>query len=88
MTALTLQKIKTDRYSSLSKYLSFALLLISLMALFPPLYLSLSNSTAIYVGLPVQIIYWVSIPVLAGICLWGFYLIESHYGIINSDEDK
>lgn len=77
MTTLVFQKGKPSRCSFSTKFFCIAFLLVSLMALFPPFYLYISSSRVIFAGLPIQVIYWLSIPVLSGICLWGFYMSES-----------
>lgn len=59
-----------------------------LMALFPPLYLSISGSTAIVFGIPLPIFYWIAIATLTGLGLWVLYIVESVTGEIPEDEDR
>lgn len=62
----------------------FALLM---MALFPPLYLSVSSSTVIVLGIPLPIFYWISIATLTGLGLWVLYIVESMNGEIPDEGD-
>ncbi|QLG93932.1 hypothetical protein HZF02_19155 [Pseudomonas yamanorum] len=50
--------------------------LLLMLALFPPLYLSVSGSTVLVLGIPLPIFYWIAIAVLAGLGLWALYLAE------------
>jgi amino acid transporter len=53
-----------------------------MMALFPPFYLSVSGSTVIILGIPLPIFYWILIAVLMGVGLTGLYVAESAAGEI------
>ncbi len=53
-----------------------------LMALFPPFYLSISGSTVIVLGIPLPIFYWIAIATLTGLGLWVLYIVESATGEI------
>ncbi|MBD1551495.1 hypothetical protein [Pseudomonas typographi] len=57
----------------------FALLM---MAIFPPFYLSVSGSTALVLGIPLPMFYWILIAVLLGLGVWALYLVESTRGEI------
>jgi hypothetical protein len=72
-----------------SKSLVFGLYFFALlmMALFPPLYLPVSGSQAIVLGIPLPIFYWISIAVLMGLGLWVLYLVESATGEIPDEGD-
>lgn len=56
------------------------------MALFPPLYLSVSGSRSLVLGIPLPIFYWLMIAALLGIGLWLVYLAECALGEIPHDE--
>ncbi|KPW74175.1 hypothetical protein ALO78_100133 [Pseudomonas amygdali pv. ciccaronei] len=62
----------------------FALLM---MALFPPFYLKVSGSTALVIGVPLPIFYWILIAVLMGLGLWMLYVVESLLGEIPQEGD-
>jgi len=53
-----------------------------LMALFPPFYLSISGSAAIVLGIPLPIFYWIAIATFTGLGLWVLYIVESATGEI------
>lgn len=61
--------------------------LLLMMALFPPLYLSISSSPVIVFGIPLPIFYWISIAVLMGLGLWVLYIVESMTGEIPEEGD-
>lgn len=63
-------------------------LLLLMMALFPPFYLSVSSSTVIVLGIPLPIFYWISIAVLMGLGLWVLYVFESATGEIPDEGDS
>ena len=62
-------------------------LLLLMMALFPPFYLSVSSSTLIVLGIPLPIFYWISIAVLMGLGLWVLYVVECMTGEIPDEGD-
>jgi hypothetical protein len=64
--------------------LYFALLL--LLAIFPPFYLSISNSSIIVFGIPLPIFYWLAIAILLAIGLSVMYCIETILGEIPEEE--
>ncbi len=63
-------------------------LMLLMMALFPPFYLSISSSAVIVLGIPLPIFYWILIAVLTGLGLWGLYIIESMTGEIPDEGDS
>ncbi|WAH62118.1 hypothetical protein LZ023_35910 (plasmid) [Pseudomonas silvicola] len=67
----------------------FALYLLALLllALCPPLYLSVSGSSALLLGIPLPIVYWLAIAVFLGVGLWVMYLAECAFGEIPDDEE-
>ncbi|MCJ2373186.1 hypothetical protein [Pseudomonas sp. RGM 3321] len=71
------------------KKLVFALYFFALlmMALFPPFYLKVSGSTALVLGVPLPIFYWILIAVLMGLGLWMLYVVESLLGEIPQEGD-
>lgn len=54
--------------------------LLLLMALFPPLYLSVSGSTLLVLGIPLPIFYWMVNVVLVLLGVWVLYLVEGKVG--------
>ncbi|NWD90337.1 hypothetical protein [Pseudomonas sp. K5002] len=61
--------------------------LLLMLALFPPFYLSVSGSTALALGIPLPIFYWIAIAVLAGLGLWALYVAELKAGEIPEEGD-
>ncbi len=53
----------------------------------PPLYLSVSGSSALLLGIPLPIVYWLAIAVFLGVGLWVMYLAECAFGEIPDDEE-
>lgn len=52
-----------------------------LMALFPPLYLAASGSTApVFFGIPWAIFYWIVNAALVGVALTALYVVENIRG--------
>ncbi|MDQ1135320.1 hypothetical protein QE410_000119 [Microbacterium sp. SORGH_AS 1204] len=51
-----------------------------LMALFPPLYLAASGSTAAFLGIPWAIFYWIVNAALVGLALTALYVVEQIRG--------
>lgn len=60
--------------------------LLLMLALFPPFYLSVSGSTALLVGIPLPIFYWIAIAVLAALGVWALYVAELKAGEIPDEE--
>lgn len=79
------QKLRT-RISIKNKLFFLYLFVLLLMALCPPLYLTVSGSSALFLGIPAPIVYWLSIAVLLGVGLWIVYLVECAFGEIPEDE--
>ncbi|EPO5519728.1 hypothetical protein Q6316_27080 [Klebsiella pneumoniae] len=75
------------RISIKNKLFALYLLALLMLALCPPLYLSVSGSTVLIMGLPLPILYWLAIAVFLGIGLWVMYLAECAFGEIPQDED-
>lgn len=61
-------------------------LLLLMLALFPPFYLSVSGSTALVLGIPLPIFYWIAIAVLAALGVWALYVAELKAGEIPEEE--
>ncbi len=59
-----------------------------MMALFPPFYLSVSSSAVIVLGMPLPIFYWIAIATLTGLGLWVLYLVESASGEIPEEGSR
>jgi hypothetical protein len=53
-----------------------------MMAIFPPFYLSVSGSTALVLGIPLPMFYWIIIAVMLGLGVSALYLFESANGEI------
>lgn len=75
------------RISIKNKIFAIYLLALLLLALCPQLYLSVSGSGALFLGVPLPIIYWLSIAVFLGVGLWVMYLAECAFGEIPEDEE-
>ncbi len=89
MTTLVLQKKRNSaRYSLITKLFAVIIFLIATLALFPPFYLGISGNNYVVFGLPLAVLYWSGIPVLVGLALWVYYLIECALGELSPDEDK
>lgn len=85
-TMIMAQQLRA-RISIKNKIFAIYLLALLLLALCPPLYLSVSGSTALFLGVPLPIIYWLSIAVFLGVGLWVMYLAECAFGEIPADEE-
>lgn len=70
-----------------NKIFTVYLLVLALLALCPPLYLSVSGSSALFAGIPLPIVYWLAIAVFLGLGLWVMYLAECACGEIPEDEE-
>ena len=58
-----------------------ALYVIALViALFPPLYLYASGRSQLFLGMPLTVWYWLSVPVITTFTMWGLYLVEGVRG--------
>lgn len=62
----------------------FVLLLV--MALFPPFYLSVSGQSTIVAGIPLPFVYWISNALLVGLGVWALYAVESINGELPEEE--
>lgn len=58
---------------------------LTLLAIFPPFYLSISQSPWIILGIPLPFFYWIMIAVLLMIGLTVLYFIEEKLGQIPAD---
>lgn len=58
---------------------------LTLLAVFPPFYLSISQSTWVILGIPLPFFYWIMIAVLLMIGLTLLYFIEERLGEIPAD---
>jgi hypothetical protein len=60
-----------------------------LLALFPPLYLTVSGlRSPLILGVPFAIAYWIFDAVLLGVSLWVLYTIEGIRGELADNEAK
>ncbi|WLS80940.1 hypothetical protein Q3V30_10380 [Erwinia pyri] len=87
MSSITIAPHKRSLISLKNKIFTLYLLVLALFALFPPLYLSVSGSRALIMGIPLPIIYWLAIAIFLGIGLWVMYLAECAFGEIPEDEE-
>ncbi|MDW8847808.1 hypothetical protein SD961_18280 [Erwinia sp. MMLR14_017] len=87
MSSITIAPHKRSLISLKNKIFTLYLLVLALFALFPPLYLSVSGSSALIMGIPLPIIYWLAIAIFLGIGLWVMYLAECAFGEIPEDEE-
>lgn len=60
---------------------------LTLLAIFPPFYLSISQSTWVILGIPLPFFYWIMIAVLLMIGLTALYFIEEKLGEIPADKE-
>ena len=58
---------------------------LTLLAIFPPFYLSISQSEWVILGIPLPFFYWIMIAVLLMIGLTILYVIEEKLGEIPAD---
>jgi len=56
-----------------------------LFAIFPPLYLWGSGSTAVVLGIPFAIMYWIIDALVLGLTLTAFYIVEDIRGELDDD---
>lgn len=87
MSSIIMTPQKRALISLKNKVFAVYLLALAFLALFPPLYLSVSGSSALFAGIPLPIVYWLAIAVFLGLGLWGMYLAECAFGEIPEDED-
>ncbi|MCZ4057901.1 hypothetical protein O3W44_00660 [Pantoea sp. LMR881] len=88
MSSMIMAHNMRARISLKNKVFALYLSVLLFFALFPPLYLSVSGSTHLIMGVPLPIIYWLSIAVFLGIGLWVMYLAECAFGEIPEDEEQ
>lgn len=87
MSSMVMAQQLRARISIKNKIFALYLLALLLLALCPPLYLSVSGSSALLLGIPLPIVYWLAIAVLLGVGLWVMYLAECAFGEIPDDEE-
>lgn len=56
-----------------------------LFAIFPPLYLWGSGSTALVLGIPFAVMYWIIDALVLGLTLAAFYIVEDIRGELDDD---
>ncbi|MBK0125656.1 hypothetical protein IAE30_18100 [Pantoea sp. S61] len=87
MSSMVMAQQLRARISIKNKIFALYLLALLLLALCPPLYLSVSGSSALLLGIPLPIVYWLAIAVFLGVGLWVMYLAECAFGEIPYDEE-
>nr|WP_310617884.1 hypothetical protein [Pantoea cypripedii] len=87
MSTMIMAQQLRDRIRIKNKIFAVYLLALLLLALCPPLYLSVSGSSSLFLGIPLPIIYWLAIAVFLGVGLWVMYLAECAFGEIPEDEE-
>lgn len=87
MSSMVMAQQLSARISIKNKIFALYLLALLLLALCPPLYLSVSGSSALLLGIPLPIVYWLAIAVFLGVGLWVMYLAECAFGEIPDDEE-
>ncbi|MBK0095691.1 hypothetical protein IBT49_06865 [Erwinia sp. S63] len=87
MSSMVMVQQLRARISIKNKIFALYLLALLLLALCPPLYLSVSGSSALLLGIPLPIVYWLAIAVFLGVGLWVMYLAECAFGEIPDDEE-
>lgn len=87
MSSMVMAQQLRARISIKNKIFALYLLALLLLALCPPLYLSVSGSNALLLGIPLPIVYWLAIAVFLGVGLWVMYLAECAFGEIPDDEE-
>lgn len=60
---------------------------LTLLAIFPPFYLSISQSPWLILGIPWPFFYWIMITILLMVGLTVLYFIELKLGEIPADEE-
>lgn len=56
-----------------------------LFAIFPPLYLWGSGSSAVVLGIPFAVMYWIIDALVLGLTLAAFYIVEDIRGELDDD---
>jgi hypothetical protein len=56
-----------------------------LFAIFPPLYLWGSGSSALVLGIPFAVMYWIIDALVLGLTLAAFYIVEDIRGELDDD---
>ncbi|ORM70194.1 hypothetical protein [Pantoea rwandensis] len=87
MSSMVMAQQLRARISIKNKIFALYLLALLLLALCPPLYLSVSGSSALFLGIPLPIVYWLAIAIFLGVGLWVMYLAECAFGEIPDDEE-
>ncbi|MFS2224469.1 hypothetical protein [Pantoea sp. B65] len=87
MSSIIMAQHLRARISLKNKIFAVYMLALLLLALCPPLYLSVSGSTTVLMGIPLPILYWLAIALFLGIGLWVMYLAECAFGEIPEDEE-
>jgi len=87
MSSMVMAQQLRARISIKNRIFALYLAALLLLALCPPLYLSISGSSALFLGIPLPIIYWLAIAVFLGVGLWVMYLAECAFGEIPDDEE-
>ncbi len=87
MSSIIVAPQKRSVISLKNKIFALYLLALALLALFPPFYLSVSGSSALFAGIPLPIVYWLAIAMFLGLGLWVMYLAERAFGEIPEDEE-
>ncbi|WP_064511461.1 hypothetical protein [Type-D symbiont of Plautia stali] len=87
MSSMVMAQQLRARISIKNKIFALYLAALLLLALCPPLYLSVSGNSALFMGIPLPIIYWLAIAVFLGVGLWVMYLAECAFGEIPDDEE-
>lgn len=87
MSSMIMASQSRARISIKNKIFALYLLALLMLALCPPLYLSVSGSAVLIMGLPLPILYWLAIAVFLGVGLWVMYLAECAFGEIPQDEE-
>ena len=87
MSSMVMAQQLRARISIKNKIFALYLLALLLLALCPPLYLSVSGSSALLLGIPLPIVYWLAIAVFLGVGLWVMYLAECAFGESRDDEE-
>lgn len=87
MSSIIVAQQKRTLISLKNKIFTLYLLVLALLALFPPFYLSVSGSSKLFLGVPLPIIYYLAIAFFLGLGLWVTYLVECSFGEIPEDEE-
>lgn len=88
MNTTTLQQSHRILFSIKNVLFGCYLAALLIMALFPPLYLSVSGSSMIILGIPLPIFYWLAIAILLSLGLWVIYMTECALGEIPAEGEE